>query len=233
MTLRRREHRIQQERIARWRAQVATVGKVGSKKSHAYIKGKHLAALHHVQKPDGSVAVMPDEMHEAIRMAWQQIDSPTTTLGPEQSDITFDKYKHCFVDTAWPDEPISSRDLLQALARAKVDTSPGKRAWTVSDIRSLPAMAKIELTQLYRLWDQVGPPLALNEVYVSLIPKTSDSMDPLALRPIAVEPLLIRLWTTIKTRQWATSITQAIPCAQSGGYRAGVPTTSLQTFPLM
>ena len=69
-------------------------------------------------------------------------------------------------------------------------------------------MAIVELTKVLRVWDEVGPPDCLAEVYVSMLPKEKDSIEPLSMRPIAVEPLLVRIWTSIKVRAW----THAIVC---------------------
>ena len=77
---------------------------------------------------------------------------------------------------------------------------------------------RLVLSRVYpRMWDLTGPPAALNEVYITMIPKSSTDPDPLLLRPTAVEPIMIRLWTGIKVRAWAQSIAEAIPWSQHGG----------------
>ena len=163
------------------------------------------------------MAVLPDQMHQALRAAWQHIDNPTTTLTDQQCRERFLAYQPYYTNTHWPDTPIQLQHVEDALKRAKPAASPGKSSWSIADLRSLPRIAKVELTQVMRIWDIHGPPEDLNEVYVTMIPKDLDNPDPMALRPIAVEPLLIRLWTTIKVRMWAPYITAAIPTTQHGG----------------
>ena len=101
-----------------------------------------------------------------------------------------------------------------------MSSSPGKGSWSFGDIKSLPKTAHEELAALLTLWDRVGPPSVLGEVYISMLPKDLGNPDPLALRPISVEPLLIRLWTTIRVRCWAPHIIASIPQEQHGAVPA-------------
>ena len=218
--LQQREALIRRARVRRWQQQLQDVKRAGTTKCHAYIRGKRLTALQRLRNAAGEIVTLPEDLHTTLRQAWQVIDTPAQPLTPQEMEALMHDYAACYQQHDWGETTITTQHIKSALSRARTTASPGRGSWSIPDLRSLPAQAHEELAALLCLWDACGPPQCLAEIYVTMIPKEHDNPDPMALRPISVAPLLLRLWTTIKVRSWAQRISQSIPQEQHGGVPA-------------
>ena len=215
--IKRREEAVKRDRVKRWQEQLHDTRKAGTSKCHAYIRGRKLTSLQKLRTAQGEYVTLPQDLHDTLREAWRHIDTPDNTHTQQELEQLLRDYAHCYHHHEWGDRPITADHIKQALSRTSTTSSPGRGSWSVPDLRSLPRLAHMELATLLSLWDSHGPPRCLAELYVTMIPKEINNPDPMALRPIAVAPLLIRLWTTIKVRSWAAQIAESIPLEQHGG----------------
>eukprot|EP00971_Amphidinium_carterae_P334699 6470131-Amphidinium_carterae.1 len=116
----------------------------------------------------------------------------------------FAKYRHLFHETPALLEipPLSGRHLQEAVSSMRTRASTGKLGWTVAELRSLPLLAWEEYAAWCNLCEKTAFPLPLKEAWIALIPKDDPSEShtciggPLEVRPIAVEPLLLRIWSS-------------------------------------
>ena len=221
-TIHSQEACLRRDRIRKWREQLKATTRLGTAKCHAYVKGRVINPLQRLRAPNGDIVTLPEQLHDVLRQAWSPIDNPADVKDAATCREIMQRSYHHYRHDPWPLQDITTKDVQAAVGSARLSSSPGKGSWTFGDIKSLPAIAKTELARLLTLWDRVGPPSCLGEVYITMLPKQPGNPDPLALRPIAVEPLLIRLWTTIRVRAWARHIMASIPEEQHGA----VPTRS-------
>ena len=218
------ERRLKSDRVQKWRRQLKEAHKLGSAKCHAYIKGRRLVPLQRLKDENDQIVTLPADLHRVLRQAWSPIDTPERPLTEEEGARLLDHYGHYYVPQAeWPLPPVTKTAVQDVLRHARVGASPGKGGWTIAELRSLPDLAIAELAQVYTIWDHEGAPDSLNEVYVTMIPKEERNPDPRALRPIAVSSLLVRVWTTLRVREWRDNILAGIPEEQHGG----LPTRSV------
>eukprot|EP00971_Amphidinium_carterae_P230394 4572648-Amphidinium_carterae.2 len=123
-------------RIQAWQVTLSQFNDPFSTRSHKYIRGDWVQPLTCVTLDDGSVVTELDQMDVAVTQAWQEVAKPKgTTLQASQQHLR--DLADCIpVCEPEPMRPITARDLMQALNKAKLRRSPGERPRT-SKIRKL------------------------------------------------------------------------------------------------
>ena len=124
--------------------------------------------------------------------------------------VTVDQFLD-FIGHLLPQEPqihlprITGRDL-QEVARAKKSTARGLDAWAWNEIKALPLPWFSELAILLELVETHGVwPQGLLDAYLAFIPKADGDSTPLGQRPLSVQPVVYRLWASLRLghlRDW-------------------------------
>ena len=135
--------------------------------------------------------------------------APRNSLTPVDHDPRFSYYPMQYNLTAQlsredlekPRKPRNMQTaILHAVSQMRTSTATGPANWRLLELRSLPKQAWIEFSFLVHLFEHEHFPVALQEVWISLIPKGTALGLPAPgdLRPIAVTSTLYRVYSKAK-----------------------------------
>eukprot|EP00971_Amphidinium_carterae_P337988 6475113-Amphidinium_carterae.1 len=181
-------------------------------RSHKYIKGESCrdwaTPLTCVTLDDGSVVTELTQMDLAVTQAWQKVAQPTgTTL--EESRQHLEELAECIPNSEpVPLRPVTAKDLMKALKKAKPRRSPGERGWHACD--GPPPGIGLGSTCAF---DQQG---RSDWVKVS---NDCQSTKPLSLRPIGVLPTLARIWARARVEELLKRTIHVFPVEMFGELR--------------
>ena len=189
---------MEDARRTRWRH--AIMEDKSLKKPFAYVTNKRLLSVASIKNADGSTPINELEMEEALGDFWNPIFNPTRPVDEKLlNDQVLAKYwKWGRCERVAPD--ISYQALQSAVLSMRSSSSPGPGGWRVCELKSLPTQCWIELSFLVHLFEHETFPRALQEVWISLIPKGEggQSASPGDLRPIAVAGSVYRAYSRAK-----------------------------------
>ena len=210
------QKKIQNERIERWRSSIQADPSL--KKSFAYVTNKRLTSLSSVRKPDGSIPTSEREFFDTLMQFWGPIFSPKDQMSaPDLSALVDYKYSEWWAADGNIGD-VTHTMLADAAASMKLSSSPGPGGWRVAEVRALPQQAWVEMMFLIHIYEKEGFPEAMQEVWISLIPKSQLEEHPAPgdLRPIAVASSLYRVYSRAKARALSNTVESFLHPSQWG-----------------
>ena len=189
-------------------------------KAFKYVKAMTFAPLWAVRTAAGSTTDVK-EMDQEIRKTWLGLCMPaTSTL--EKCRAEFAAMDTMPQQPPLPLPPLLAGDLVKVAKGIGAKKAPGLTSWRPNDLRALPPAAFGDLAELFTLCEHVGRfPVALTQALVSFIPKEQAKiMDPSKVRPIAVLPLVLRLYLSLRAAHITTMLDRYLLDQQWGGRRS-------------
>ena len=187
--------KLTKARWSTWRATFTRSEDPHASKAFRYVRGALYTPTWAVDTDHGLTASVK-QMDQALRHAWIKLSQPTH-MTPEAAERAFAAL------TPAPSGPnklclpeLDPKEVHYQCSKLKKGKAIGIAGWHVQDLKVLPHLAFVSLTDLYNQCEETASlPDEWTYAIVSYLPKdTKTFVRPEKMRPISVLPLLLRLY---------------------------------------
>ena len=141
---------------------------------------------------EGKLISSPDKILAAAEVAWAEYYATPQKV---QDAEWRREYLQAVKSVPCSQPHISPAQLMSLAKAAKANTAAGPDSWHVRELQALPIQAWQQFVTIIEKAEQVGRiPLDLTHSWTALIPPDQLPCAPLKMRPIAILPVLWRLW---------------------------------------
>ena len=178
----------------------------------------------------GELISTPSKILEAAEVAWAEYYAKPQKI---QNELWQMHYLQTIKHLPCP-QPSVSPELLCAVVRAaKASTAAGPDGWHVRELQALPIQAwKQFVVIIERAECQGRIPVDLAHSWTALIPPEELPCTPLKLRPIAILPVLWRIWAKAYLQELQPWLQEVMPPTIHSATRVAAKVEQIQADPL-
>lgn len=165
------------------------------------------------------IAAIPD-IFEAFRKEWEPRWVRRRQVCDSQWDQISQFAKHHLRPIPWHFPEWTEDRFVQVVRSKKSTAATGPDGISRKDLAAMPMRAVSSLLRVYQKVERNCPwPLQLTTGIVSSLEKTADAQSVRQYRPVVVYPLVYRVWSSARARQFLKAFAKVAP----PGLRGGLP----------